>query len=145
MGEDVFQRKTKNLLVWRRAFLFHDSSWLMIQRSPMYSGVFHIAFNNNHQTKKGWPAVSWQCFKVVSHNSDNLGRIDNGRKLSCKISTLLVGGAITILKHMKVNGKDYLPSPIYESFKPPARMRLVASFHWRQKNTQINTCFHLDY
>ena len=26
------------------------------------------------------------------------------------ISSLLVGGAITILKHMKVNGKDY---PVY--------------------------------
>ena len=25
-------------------------------------------------------------------------------------------------------------SPIYEGFNPPARMRLVASFLWRQKN-----------
>jgi len=38
--------------------------------------------------------------------------------------TLLVGGAITILKNMKVNGKDY-PFFIMENkncFKPPTRL-----------------------
>jgi hypothetical protein len=70
-----------------------------------YNGIYGIS-----QSNSGYPVISYKSCTVsgTQSQSNNLSEINTITPAVYVCN--LVGGAITILKNMKVNGKDY---PIY--------------------------------
>ena len=66
-----------------------------------------------------------QCHVYHPFENDNHSTYKNGDLWFVVDTTILVGGAITILKNMKVNGKDDIPymkwKIIHSCLKPPTR------------------------
>ena len=95
---------TDRLLMWFQSSRYH--SRLVELRTPyVWVGELH------NVTAATWDLINWpKCthhdtpwplFEATKHNKSNTHRTGFDHDF-------LVGGAITILKNMKVNGKDYI-------------------------------------